>query len=71
MIGCKVKGVRHILNEAGAFGIAIDGDDVRLGLLFFKGVPSDRDDKLPTLKWYNLLKEWADVRVDRRELALA
>jgi hypothetical protein len=69
LVGCKIKGVRHILKEAGSFGCGLDdADGVRLGLFFFKGVPPERGDTVSLMKWYNLLKEWADVRVTRDEL---
>jgi hypothetical protein len=72
LVGCKVKGVRHILNTAGAFGVDVDGGDgIRLGFFFFAGAAPDRKDREPVKKWYELLKELADVTVDPKVIALA
>ena len=69
LVGCKVKGVRHILKTAGAFGVGVDGGDgIRLGFFFFTGAAPDRVVNEVTLKWYERLKELADVRVDPKEL---
>jgi hypothetical protein len=66
LVGFKVKGVRHILRTAGAFGIGLgDGNGVRLGLFLFAGAAPDRADKLPKMKWYERLEAFADVTVDR------
>jgi len=70
LVGCKVKGVRHILKKAGAFGVGVnDGDGVRLGLFFFAGAAPDRADILPKMKWYERLKAFADITVDRQSLS--
>lgn len=37
LVGCKIKGVRHILRTAGDFGVKVDDGDVELGLFFFVG----------------------------------
>lgn len=71
LVGCKVKGVRHIVKQAKEFGVWVDGGDIRLGVLFYPGAAPDRADSEPRMKWYDLLKELADVRVDPRALALA
>ena len=72
LVGCKVKGVRHILKTAGTFGVGVDGGDgIRLGFFFFAGAAPDRIGREVSLKWYDLLKEMADVRVDREQLPLA
>lgn len=61
LVGCKVKGVRHILRTAGAFGVGLEGAAVKLGLFFFAGAAPDRAGNEPKMKWYDLLKELADV----------
>lgn len=69
LVGCKVKGVRHILDRAGAFSVGVsDGEDVKLGLFFFAGssIPT-KADQFPKTKWYERLREWSDVTVNRRE----
>lgn len=71
LVGCKVKGVRHILKTAGAFGVGVDGEGIRLGFFFFAGAAPDRTGRESVMKWYELLKELADVTVDRKELVFA
>lgn len=70
LVGCKVKGVRHILKTAEAFAVGVDGDGIRLGFFFFAGAAPSSIGREPVMKWYNLLKEFADVTVDRKEIAL-
>jgi hypothetical protein len=36
-VGCKIKGVRRILEAAGDFGVLVDDGDKRLSLFFFVG----------------------------------
>jgi hypothetical protein len=65
LVGCKVKGVRHILKTAGAFGVGLDGGGgIRLGLFFFTGAAPDLAGREVSMKWYDQLKAIADVRVD-------
>jgi hypothetical protein len=35
LVGCKIKGVKHILSAAGDFGVTVEDGDLRLGLFFF------------------------------------
>lgn len=37
LVGCKIEGVKHILETAGTFGVAIRDGTVHLGLFFFLG----------------------------------
>src|SRR5262245_22209287 len=37
LVGCKIKGVKHILQTAGDFGVMVDDGEVHLGLFFFLG----------------------------------
>lgn len=73
LIGCKVKGVKHILRTAGDFGVRVDGadDDISLGFFFFTGAAPDRGDRSPATDWYNRLREIAHVKVSREELKMA
>jgi hypothetical protein len=72
LVGFKVKGVCHILKQAGAFGVGVgSGDGVRLGLFFFAGAAPDRADNLPRMKWYERLEAFADITVDRETLCPA
>lgn len=71
LVGVKVKGVRHILKTAGAFGIGVDGGSVRLGLFFFVGAAPDTIGRDVDMKWYDQLKQFADVTVDPSAFASA
>jgi hypothetical protein len=37
LVGCKIKGVRHILDTAGEFGVLLNDGQIRMGLFFFYG----------------------------------
>jgi len=67
LAGCKIKGVRHILQTAGDFGVTIDGKDVRLGLFFFIGAAMAKDETQK--RRYEQLRQIAkDAIVNRHEL---
>jgi hypothetical protein len=69
LVGCKIKGVKHVLRMAGDFGVTLDDGDVRLGLFFFVGAALAKDDAQKDR--YEELKRLAkDARVDRKELQL-
>ena len=42
LIGCKVKGVKHILRTADELEVFVDGDTVKLGIFIFAGAAADR-----------------------------
>jgi hypothetical protein len=44
LVGCKIKGVKHILETAGNFGVFVDDGAVRLGLFFFYGIAGAKDE---------------------------
>jgi len=70
LVGCKIKGVKHILQAAGDFGVSLDDGDVQLGLFFFVGasVAKDIDQK----KRYDELRQVAKTAtLDKRELQTA
>jgi len=70
LIGCKIKGVRHILKTAGEFGITVDGGDIRLGLFFFLGAWSAKDDA-ERQRYYEELQRAGDTTIDRALLPLS
>ena len=70
LVGCKIKGVRHILKTAGAFGVGVTDGNLKLGFFFFLGAAPDHVDQAPKMKWYDRLREWADVPVDAEKLQL-
>jgi hypothetical protein len=68
LVGCKIKGVAHILRTAGDFDVRLDDGDVSLGLFFFVGAStaSGEDRK----KRYEELRKVAKgVKVKREEFA--
>jgi hypothetical protein len=69
LVGCKVKGVRHILKTADEFGVYLDGDTVRLAFLIFAGAASNQGGRKK--EWYAQLRQLKDVTVSRKELCEA
>jgi hypothetical protein len=64
LVGFKIKGVRHIIERAGTFGVLLNSDEVRMGLFFFVGAATTKD--LSQLRWYNeIAKHAANVSLDR------
>ncbi len=64
LVGFKIKGVRHIIEHAGNFGVLVNADEVRMGLFFFVGASAAKD--LAQLRWYNeIAKHASDVPFDR------
>src|SRR5262245_36993076 len=46
LVGCKIKGVRHILETAGEFGVSLEeGESVKLGFFFFVGAATAHEEK--------------------------
>jgi hypothetical protein len=45
LVGCKIKGVKHILKTAGTFGVQVDCGQVSMGFLFYFGVAGAKDEK--------------------------
>jgi len=37
LIGCKIKGVRHLLTSAGSFGVTVQDQAIKLGFFFLIG----------------------------------
>lgn len=67
LVGCKIKGVKHILQTAGDFGVRVDDGDVHLGLFFFLGAAWTKDEAKK--KRYEELGRMAkNVSLNREEL---
>lgn len=63
LVGCKIKGVKHILRNAGQFGVLVKTKFVHLGLFFFVGAASSKDHVQHA--WYaELGKRAGDVQLD-------
>jgi hypothetical protein len=67
LVGCKIKGVKHILQTAGDFGVALDDGDVRLGIFFFVGAALARDEAQRT-RYEQIGQKAKEVTVNRKEL---
>ncbi len=37
LVGCKIKGVRHLLQTAGSFGVTVQDGHIKLGFFFLIG----------------------------------
>ena len=42
VVGCKIKGVKHILRTAGEFSVTLPGGPQKLGFFFFVGASMSR-----------------------------
>ena len=67
LVGCKIKGVRHILRTAGDFDVTLDGAGVRLGFFFFVGAAAAKDAKQKQ-RYEELRLIAKDATVDRKLL---
>ena len=70
LVGCKIHGVRHLLQTAGDFGVPLEGDAVRLGFFLFVGAMAARETKQKQ-RYEELRRLARDARLDRKELAAA
>ncbi len=70
LVGCKIKGVKHILAAAGDFGITVDDGQIKLGLFFFVGAALAQNEAQK--KRYHEIGQIAkDVTLDAKELQTA
>jgi hypothetical protein len=70
LVGCKIKGVKQILQSAGNFDVTIDDGAIKLGIFFFVGAAVAKDEAQK--KRYEELRRVAkNVTLDRRELETA
>jgi hypothetical protein len=67
LVGCKIKGVRHILQTAGDFEVTLDDGEVSLGFFFFVGASMAKDDAQRS-RYEQIGKKAKDVRMKRKEL---
>lgn len=67
LVGCKVKGVKHILQTAGDFGVSLDDGAVRLGIFFFVGASLAKD-QVQRGRYDQIGRQAKEVTLDRREL---
>lgn len=69
LVGWKIKGVRHILDTLGKFGI--EGDGVRMNFLFLSGafISGALGQNGDRRKWYEEMStRTKDIRINPREL---
>jgi hypothetical protein len=70
LVGCKIKGVKHILRAAGDFEVSTGTNEVRLGLFLFIGAALAREEE--QRKRYTELAQLAkNATLDAKELQLA
>jgi hypothetical protein len=67
LVGCKIKGIKHILQTAGDFGVALDDGDVRLGMFFFVGAALAKD-AAQRNRYEQIGQKAKEITVDRKEL---
>ena len=67
LVGCKIKGIKHILQTAGDFGVSLDDGVVRLGMFFFVGASLAKDEE-QRKRYEQIGRKAKDVTMDRKEL---
>jgi hypothetical protein len=67
LVGCKIKGVKHILQTAGDFGVCLDDDLVRLGMFFFVGASLAKDEG-QRRSYEQIGQKAKDITMDRKDL---
>jgi hypothetical protein len=67
LVGCKIKGIKHILQTAGDFGVSLDAGVVRLGMFFFIGASLAKDE-VQRSRYDQIGLKAKDVTMDRKEL---
>jgi hypothetical protein len=67
LVGCKIKGIKHILQTAGNFGVSVDGGDVRLGVFFFIGAAFAKDE-FQRSRYDQIGQKAKEATLDRKEL---
>jgi hypothetical protein len=66
LVGCKIKGVRRILETLGHFCVMVEDESVRLGLLFLAGAYVTKSDDE---RYRQLSQLAADARLNTSEFA--
>jgi len=69
LVGCKIEGVRKLLQTAGDFGVTLD-TDVRLGFFLFIGAVAAKDAKQKQ-RYQELARIAKDTSVARAQLLAA
>jgi hypothetical protein len=67
LVGCKIKGVKHILQTAGDLGVSLDDGLVRLGMFFFVGASLAKDEAQRT-RYDQIGRQAKEVTMDRKQL---
>jgi hypothetical protein len=70
LVGCKIKGVKHILQTAGDFGVSLDSGAVPLGMFFFVGAALAKD-AAQRSRYEQIGEKAKEVTMDRKELEAA
>jgi hypothetical protein len=70
LVGCKIKGVKRILQSAGDFGFALDDGTVRLGMFFFVGASVAKSEDQRN-RYEQLARNIPNVTMSRAEFETA
>jgi hypothetical protein len=66
LIGCKIKGVRRILDTLGKFGVEVSGQDMQLSFLFLPGASMLEDERRK--RYEEIGAHTRDIRLNPSEL---
>jgi hypothetical protein len=67
MIGCKIKGVRRLLDAMGAFGVKVERDDVSLEM-FFRLAQFSAKDRAQRRRYAQVIPLVKDTSIRRGEI---
>ena len=67
LVGCKIKGVKHLLTSLGNFGVTIQDGDLKLGFFFCLGKSTAKDEE-QRRRYEELCGLAKDVPLKRGEL---
>jgi hypothetical protein len=70
LVGCKIKGVRRLLEDGGNFGVSVKDEGVRLSFLFLIGLslPEDKDEQERRRMYTECAKATQNVFLEKREV---
>jgi hypothetical protein len=66
LVGCKIKGVARILETLGRFGVSLEGEELKLSVLFLPGVSTQEDERRH--HYERVGDRTRGIKVNRREL---
>ena len=67
VVGFKIKGIQHILDTAGDFGVCMEDGDVRLGIIFLYLAPQAKTEvEIKTYKELGTIAKGVTFRKERQ-----